>query len=130
MRQLPKSAPTAPDRRGRLAIVIDDIGWTRAAGERVIALPGRLTLAVLPGTPAGAVISRHAHAAGHEVILHQPMAAHGDALDWGPVPCGRKPPTTRSPGSSRPTWMRCPMAWVCPTTWAACSPRASPPCAP
>ena len=74
-----EAAPTAPDRRGQLAIVIDDIGWTRAAGERVIALPGRLTLAVLPGTPAGAVLSRQAHAAGHEVILHQPMAAHGDA---------------------------------------------------
>jgi polysaccharide deacetylase 2 family uncharacterized protein YibQ len=69
----------APDPRGRLAIVIDDIGWTRAAGERVIALPGRLTLAVLPGTPAGEVLSRRAHAAGHEVILHQPMAARGDA---------------------------------------------------
>jgi polysaccharide deacetylase 2 family uncharacterized protein YibQ len=70
-------ADPAPRARGRLALVIDDLGWDRRVGERVIALPGPLTLAVLPGTPVGVALSRAAHASGHEVILHQPMAPTG-----------------------------------------------------
>ena len=63
------------DERPRLALVIDDLGWDTRVGERVLALGGPLTLAVLPGTPAGAELARRAAAAGHEVILHQPMEA-------------------------------------------------------
>lgn len=74
-------APARP--AARLAIVIDDIGWERGAGERSLALPTAITFAVLPGTPLARELAERAHAQGREVILHQPMAALGDA-DLGP----------------------------------------------
>lgn len=69
--------------RPKLALVIDDIGWDLGTGRRVLNLPGTLTLAVLPGTPAGSQLALEAHQSGREVILHQPMTAeHGQ--DAGP----------------------------------------------
>lgn len=57
----------------QIAIIFDDIGYSRAQGERVLALPGAVSLAVLPYTPAAAILARRAHAMGKEVLLHQPM---------------------------------------------------------
>ena len=56
-----------------LAIVIDDVGYSLERSDRVIALPGPLTLGVLPFAPHAAEVARRAGAAGKEVILHQPM---------------------------------------------------------
>ncbi len=64
-------APPAP--RPRLALVLDDLGWSEHSAARVVALPGPVTIAVLPETPLGAEVAERGHAAGHEIILHQPM---------------------------------------------------------
>jgi polysaccharide deacetylase 2 family uncharacterized protein YibQ len=56
-----------------LAIVFDDVGYSLERSDRVIALPGPLTLAVLPFAPNAAEAARRAVNAGKEVILHQPM---------------------------------------------------------
>lgn len=64
-------APSPP--RPRLALVLDDLGWSERSAGRVVALPGPVTLAVLPETPVGAAVAERGHAAGHEIILHQPM---------------------------------------------------------
>ena len=68
-----------------LAIVIDDVGYSLERSERVIALPGPLTIGVLPFAPHAAEAARRAGAAGKEVILHQPMepvpAAHVHNVD-------------------------------------------------
>ena len=69
------SGVTAAGERPRLALVIDDLGWNLRAGERVLALPGAITVAVLPGTPVGSELARRAHTHGIEIMLHQPMAA-------------------------------------------------------
>lgn len=61
----------------RLAIIIDDIGYALGPGGRAIALPGPITLAVLPFTPNAAILAARATAAGKDVILHQPMEAGG-----------------------------------------------------
>ncbi|MEE4362078.1 MAG: divergent polysaccharide deacetylase family protein [Pseudomonadales bacterium] len=61
------------DDRPLLALVLDDLGWSAEAGERILDLPGALTLAVLPDTPVGERIATAGYAAGHEIILHQPM---------------------------------------------------------
>lgn len=73
----------AADERPQLALVIDDLGWDLRVGKRVLALPGSITVAVLPGTPAGSELARRAHAHGIEVMLHQPMAAE-TGVDAGP----------------------------------------------
>ncbi|MCC4308363.1 divergent polysaccharide deacetylase family protein [Alcanivorax marinus] len=64
------SAAAAP----RIAIIIDDLGYNRAAGEAVLALPAPLTCAVIPETPHGRRLAREAAAAGKEVMIHLPMA--------------------------------------------------------
>jgi len=63
----------SPSQAADLAIVIDDIGYSLARSDRVIALPGPLTLGVLPFAPNAAEAARRAVLAGKEIILHQPM---------------------------------------------------------
>lgn len=61
--------------RPRIAIIIDDLGYERTAGERAIKLPGPLAYAVLPGTPRSAYLAEKANADGKEVLLHLPLQA-------------------------------------------------------
>ena len=69
------SSGLADAARPQIALIIDDLGYERRAGERAIALPGPITYAVLPGTPRARHLSEVAHAAGKEIILHLPMQA-------------------------------------------------------
>lgn len=57
----------------RIAIIIDDLGYGLAAGERALQLPGPVAYAVLPVTPRGKVLAEKAHASGKEVLLHLPL---------------------------------------------------------
>ncbi len=57
----------------RLALVIDDVGHSPEQVERVLALPGPVTLGVLPHTPAAKLAARRGAGHGKEIILHQPM---------------------------------------------------------
>ena len=59
----------------KLVVVIDDIGHQRASAEAALALPGRLTLALLPFTPFSKEVALKASDFGKEVILHSPMSA-------------------------------------------------------
>jgi polysaccharide deacetylase 2 family uncharacterized protein YibQ len=57
----------------RIAIIIDDLGYELAAGQRAIDLPGPLAFAVLPRTPKGRQLATIAHEKGKEVLLHLPL---------------------------------------------------------
>lgn len=59
----------------RIAIIIDDLGYQRSAGERAIRLPGPVAFAFLPGAPRAAQLARLAHAEGKDVLLHLPLQA-------------------------------------------------------
>ncbi|WJW75552.1 divergent polysaccharide deacetylase family protein [Thiohalobacter sp. IOR34] len=59
----------------RIALIIDDLGGRRAAGERVIALPGPVACSFLPYATHTPMLARQAHRAGKEVMLHLPMQA-------------------------------------------------------
>lgn len=83
------AAPTSasPERRdgrskGTLVIVIDDVGYNMKQLEPFLAFPGALTMAVLPNVPYSKKAAERIHAAGKELILHQPMEAIGN-LDEG-----------------------------------------------
>ena len=65
---------------GRLAIVVDDIGYSRAAGERVLALPKAVSIAVLPFTPHAVALAQRAQAIGKDVLLHQPLESEDESL--------------------------------------------------
>ena len=56
-----------------ISIVIDDMGDRAAEGRQVVALPGPVACAILPGTPHGAALARAAHTQGKEVMLHFPL---------------------------------------------------------
>ena len=65
---------------GRLAIVVDDIGYSRDAGERVLALPNAISIAVLPFTPHAMALARRAQAIGKDVLLHQPLESEDESV--------------------------------------------------
>lgn len=59
----------------KIVIIIDDMGNNSEQGERAVRLPGRLTYAFLPFTPAAASLAETAHQSGKEVMLHAPMSS-------------------------------------------------------
>lgn len=74
IRHMPAQMPGAPHSTPvRLAIVIDDVGYSLRRGEQLLALPKALTLGMLPYAPHALEIAERAHASGREIILHQPM---------------------------------------------------------
>lgn len=60
--------------QGKLAIIIDDVGYNLALGRRSVDLPGNFTIAVLPFTPHGIELAERAHQGGKEIMLHAPMS--------------------------------------------------------
>ena len=75
--------PAPPAARGRIALVIDDLGLFDQTTRQAIALDRAVTLAFLPYGPDTAAYARAAAAAGHEVLLHMPMEPLGQD-DPGP----------------------------------------------
>lgn len=59
----------------QIAIIIDDIGYNRPAGEHIINVPSALTYAVIPFTPFAKKLATLAHTKNKEVLLHLPMEA-------------------------------------------------------
>lgn len=57
----------------RVAIIIDDIGYREAVDRLFFNLPAKITFSVLPFSPTGVKLAKHAHDSGYEVMLHMPM---------------------------------------------------------
>lgn len=67
-------ALTAPGYAGKLAIVIDDFGYRPQQENQVLAMSSTISVAVLPNAPHAREMATKAHNAGHEVLIHLPMA--------------------------------------------------------
>ena len=61
--------------KARIAIVIDDVGYSKHRGMQLIALPGPVALAFLPDGSYTPELAKAAAAAGKPVLLHAPMQA-------------------------------------------------------
>lgn len=79
------SRPRHPDAEAKLAIVIDDLGASKAAVDTLLALDYPVTCAFWPHAGHTAAGARAAHAKGREVIVHLPMEPVGyPAVKPGP----------------------------------------------
>jgi len=58
----------------RVAIIIDDIGYSLKQGLRSARFPAPLTLAVLPHTPNGLALAELGFEEGKTIMLHAPMS--------------------------------------------------------
>ena len=69
------STNTLANNIGKIAIIIDDIGYNRH-NQDFLKLPKAITFAILPYTPYSTKIANLAHQQNREVLLHIPMQAH------------------------------------------------------
>ncbi|MDH0646044.1 divergent polysaccharide deacetylase family protein [Pseudomonas sp. GD03858] len=67
-----------------MAIIIDDLGQSAERDSRTLALPGPVTMAIMPDTPHANDFARQAHKAGKTVILHMPMDPATGPYAWHP----------------------------------------------
>ena len=84
-RQFPgwiRPALSAPEKGGRLAIVIDDLGGYAAGVNAMMDLPFPLTFAILPYEEFARQQAEEAAARGFEVIIHMPFEAYRADSSW------------------------------------------------
>ncbi|WDY58397.1 divergent polysaccharide deacetylase family protein [Pseudomonas sp. PSKL.D1] len=67
-----------------MTIIIDDLGQSIERDNRTLALPGPVTMAIMPDTPHATDFARQAHRAGKTVILHMPMDPATGPYAWHP----------------------------------------------
>lgn len=78
------SAAGQPPKRAYLSVIIDDLGQNPARDSRTLALPGPVTLAIMPDTPHATEFAHQGHKAGKTVILHMPMDPATGPYAWHP----------------------------------------------
>jgi uncharacterized protein len=67
-----------------IALIIDDIGFSRQRLEMFLELETVMTFAVLPRLPLSLALAEKIHSLGHEIMLHQPMEPADSSVDPGP----------------------------------------------
>ncbi len=73
----PRPAGPQGDCPPRLAIVIDDMGESMRAADSLLALNYPVTFSIWPDSTHARAVAEAAHAAGREVMIHQPMEPLG-----------------------------------------------------
>ncbi len=71
-------------RMPRVAIVIDDMGYRKDTGERLLHLDLNLTFSFLPDGPNSASQAREAWKLGRDILLHLPLEPKDPTWDLGP----------------------------------------------
>lgn len=81
-------------RGGRLAVVLDDAGYSLDSVVQISRLPREVAVAVLPNAPHTREVARALGAQGRELLVHMPMeplAGHGPGPGEGAVLVGLEP---------------------------------------
>ncbi len=68
-----ETALVRPEKPALVAIVIDDLGQDLKAAREIVALPARITIAVMPGLPQSRGVAELAKKNNRELLLHLPM---------------------------------------------------------
>jgi polysaccharide deacetylase 2 family uncharacterized protein YibQ len=67
-----------------IAVIIDDMGLDKRRSERILQLPGPLTVSFMTYADELARQTDEARMRGHELMMHVPMEPLADGLDAGP----------------------------------------------
>lgn len=73
----PPARSAAPPARGRIVLILDDVGYDPGALREAIRLGSNVGFAVIPGTPHAESSARLLAASGFEVLCHLPMEPEG-----------------------------------------------------
>lgn len=73
MASQPRAPASHAGGNANLAIILDDLGYDRAADDSLLALPFPLTVSVIPHLPFSNEVAEEAHRRGDQVLLHLPM---------------------------------------------------------
>ncbi len=68
----------------RIALIIDDIGYSVSRARQFLELGVPITFSILPKLPNSINLSSEIKNNGHEIMLHQPMEPYNPSLDPGP----------------------------------------------
>lgn len=71
-------------RNPRIALIIDDIGFSNTRLNNFLEIGAPLTFSILPRLDRSLASAREIHSAGHEIMLHQPMEPFDPVIDPGP----------------------------------------------
>ena len=77
-------APPPIDGKPMIAVIIDDMGLDRRRSERILELPGPLTISFMSYAQDMAKQEAEARARGDEVMMHVPMEPLDGKIDPGP----------------------------------------------
>ncbi|MGO4730030.1 divergent polysaccharide deacetylase family protein [Paenibacillus sp. 2KB_22] len=76
------AASESPSNHKRLAIIIDDVGNNMKGTAEILAMPVKLTVAVMPFLPTTKKDAIAAHEKGMDVIVHMPMEPKKGRPEW------------------------------------------------
>ena len=82
-KKIPTKKKFAKGERGKIAIVIDDVGMNIKQSRAAIKLPAEVTLAFLPYAKSVRSLAKEAQQRKHEIILHAPMEAMNSDMNLG-----------------------------------------------
>ncbi|MCP4681961.1 MAG: divergent polysaccharide deacetylase family protein [Desulfobacterales bacterium] len=68
----------------KIAIIIDDIGYSISRTRKFLEIGVPLTFSILPRLMNSHELAGEIHSQGHEIMLHQPMEPYDADLDPGP----------------------------------------------
>lgn len=77
-----RSPKKTPPVKARVAIVIDDWGYSTKNCDYLKSIKSPITVAVLPDLPHSNDVMKCAHEAGQEIMLHLPMEAHNNEDEY------------------------------------------------
>jgi len=70
--------------RPRIAIIIDDIGYSFSRARQFLELNVPITFSILPRLAKSNALAIEIRSRGHEIMLHQPMEPYSSKFDPGP----------------------------------------------